>query len=386
MRLRAFLIASLLANAVLAAGLYHKTADTRLAYWQRWTAPAPSIAPEPPTTTLAASPSQPPAFAQGLLSSTEPAHAYRGETGAAFGAWRSRGREAFARCLGYAPKPFGGEVRAVAMTEFPTFTREKLYLKTHDGVWLPAYVLVPKNAEGPLPTVLALPGHDGPSALTGQGAASIAGGDTSVNYMRAFGLRLVEAGYMVVAIDVAGIGELADMDYLKLVNAGLLAGKPLKRIMLEEVHEAMDYVLSRPEVDPERVGTAGMSLGGELALFAGVLDPRVTFVAASGFFSSYRDYAPTSAASLFIPGVLAVADIPDLAAMVAPRPLHLQSAALDSMIAYETLGPYYEKVQRAYRAAGAADAVSRSTVQDNHVMGPAALVDWLNRTTSKRRD
>ncbi|MFN3429396.1 MAG: dienelactone hydrolase family protein [Candidatus Sericytochromatia bacterium] len=380
MRLRALLVASLLANAALAAGLFHKTADTRAYYWQRWTAGTPSVAPEPPTTRLGGAPTQPPAFAQGLLDTAEPAHAYRGETGTAFGAWRQRGRAAFARCLGYAPRPFGGEVRVVALTEFPTFTREKLYLKTQDGLWLPAYVLVPKGAKGPLPTVLALPGHDGPTAITGQGAASIAGGDTAVNYMRAFGMRLAEAGYMVVAIDVAGIGELADMDYLKLVNAGLLAGKPLKRLMLEEVHEAMDFVLSRPEVDPERVGTAGMSLGGELALFAGVLDPRVKFVAASGFFSSYRDYAHTSAASLFIPGVLAVADIPDLAAMVAPRPLHLQSAALDSMIAYDKLDQYHAKVQQAYRAAGAPDAVSRSTVQDNHVMGPTELVDWLKRT------
>jgi dienelactone hydrolase len=374
------LIASLLANVLLAAGLYHKTADTRLAYWQRFTAPAPSIAPEPPTTTLAASPSQPPAFAQSLLDSADPAHAYRGEAGAAFSAWRERGREAFARCLAYAPRPFGGEVRAVAVTEFPTFTREKLYLKTHDGIWLPTYVLVPKDAKGPLPTVLALPGHDGPTAITGQGAASIAGGDTSVNYMRSFGMRLAEAGYMVVAVDVAGIGELADMNYTHLVRAGRLVGRPLKRLMLEEVHEAMDYVLSRPEVDPRRVGTAGMSLGGELALYSAVLDTRVRFVAASGFFSSYRDYEYTSAASLFIPGVLKVADIPDFAAMVAPRPLHIQSAKLDSMIDYEKLGPYYEKVQKAYRGAGAPDAVSRSTVQDNHVMGPTELVDWLKRT------
>jgi dienelactone hydrolase len=137
--------------------------------------------------------------------------------------------------------------------------------------------------------------------------------------------------------------------------------------------------VSRPEVDAKRVGTMGISLGGELAMFAGILDPRVKFVVSSGFFSSYRDYAFTSAASLFIPGILQVGDIPDLAAMVAPRPMLLQVGQYDSLIDTKRVGPYYTKVQRAYAGAGAPKAVSLDMFPDSHVMGVPTVLAWMKR-------
>jgi dienelactone hydrolase len=370
---------SLALNALLVLGLYKKSADTRAYYAQQWAYWFPTAAAEPPARRLASAPAQPKDFAQRLVNATAPSHGYRGEAGPAFARWRQAGRAAFADHLGFRPRPFAGRVVVAERTEFPTFVREKLYLATAGGVWIPAYQLTPRGVTKPRPAVLAMPGHDGPADATGRGAASIAGRDTTLNYMRAFGLRLAEAGYVVLAVDVAGVGELAELNYMRLVRQGLLVGVPLKRLMLEEVHTAMDYMVSRPEVDAKRVGTMGMSLGGELAMFAGILDPRVKFVVSSGFFSSYRDYAFTSAASLFIPGILRVGDIPDLAAMVAPRPMLLQVGRYDSLIDVKRVGPYYAKVQQAYAGAGAPDAVSLDVFPDNHVMGVPTVMSWMKR-------
>jgi dienelactone hydrolase len=378
-RWKFWLCVSLALNALLALGLYKKSADTRTYYARQWGYWFPSAAPEPPTQRLATAPAQPRGFAQGLVNTTSSAHAYRGETGPAFARWQTAGRAAFSRHLGFEPRSFAGRVVVAERTEFPTFVREKLYLASADGLWIPAYMLTPKGPKRPRPAVLAMPGHDGPADSTGRGAASIAGRDTNLNYMRSFGLRLAEAGYVVLAVDVAGVGEMAELNYLRLVRQGLLVGVPLKRLMLEEVHTAMDYLVSRPEVDAKRVGTMGMSLGGELAMFAGILDPRVKFVVSSGFFSSYRDYSFTSAASLFIPGILRVGDIPDLAAMVAPRPMLLQVGRYDSLIDARRVGPYYAKVQRAYAGAGAPRAVSLDLFPDNHVMGVPTMLEWMKR-------
>jgi hypothetical protein len=372
-----WLAASLALNVALAAGLYKKTADTRQFYQQQVKYWFPSEAPEAPTTVLAEMPAQPVDLAASFVKNARPAHAYRGESGPALARWQASGRDAFAKCLNYQPKPFGREVIEAARTEFPTFTRRKLFLKSNDGVWIPAYMLTPKGATTPRPAVVALPGHDGPADATGRGAASIAGRDTNLNYMRSFGLRLAEAGYVVLAIDVAGIGELKALNYLRMVREGTLVNHSLKRVMLEEVHEATDYLLSLKEVDPARTGTVGVSLGGELAMFAGILDPRVKFVVSSGFFYSYRDYDFASMASLFIPGVLNVGDIPDLASMVAPRPMMVQLAQYDSLIKFEKARPYFEKTKNAYRAAGAPDAVTLDTFPDNHVMGVPSMLQWM---------
>lgn len=373
------LAASLAVNVLLVTGLWKKTEDTRAYYRQQMGYWFASAAPEPPAQQVAAAPSQPTNLAEDLSRSVPSEHAYHGEAGPALDRWRQAGREAFAANLRYRPTPFSGQVIVAARTEFPTFTREKLYLKVDHDVWLPAYMLVPKGIRQPRPAVLAMPGHDGPTDSTGRGAASIAGRDTTMNYMRAFGLRLAEAGYVVLAIDVAGIGELKDLNYMKLVREGTMVGYTLKRLMLEEVHEAMDYLVKRPEVDPARVGTMGMSLGGELAMFSGLLDPRVKFVVSSGFFYSYRDYNYASAASLFIPGVLRVGDIPDLAAMLAPTPMLVQVGQYDVVIDAEKIKPYYEKTRQAYTAAGAADALSLDVYPDGHVMGVAPVLDWLKK-------
>jgi dienelactone hydrolase len=378
-RWKFWLCISLALNALLVMGLYKKSADTRAYYSRQWGYWFPSAAPEPPTQRLAPAPAQPSDFAQQLVDTSPSAHAYRGESGKAFARWQTAGRAAFAGHLGFAPRPFAGRVVRAERTEFPTFVREKLYLQSADGLWIPAYMLTPKGAAKPRPAVLAMPGHDGPADASGRGAASIAGRDTNLNYMRSFGLRLAEAGYVVLAVDVAGVGEMAELNYLRLVRQGLLVGVPLKRLMLEEVHTAMDYLVSRPEVDAQRVGTMGMSLGGELAMFAGILDPRVKFVVSSGFFYSYKHYAFTSAASLFIPGILRVGDIPDLAAMVAPRPMLIQVGQYDPLIDAKRVGPYYTKVQQAYGAAGAPNAVSLDLFPHSHVMGVPTVLTWMKR-------
>lgn len=376
---KCWIAASLAFNVLLVAGLWKKTEDTRSYYRQQLTYWFPSEAPEPPSQQLATAPPEPSNLAE-IISCAVPAeHAYHGESGPALERWRAAGREAFAANLRFQPKTFGGEVIVAARTEFPTFTREKLYLKVNHDVWLPAYLLVPKGLRQPRPAVLAMPGHDGPTDSTGRGAASIAGRDTNLNYMRAFGLRLAEAGYVVLAIDVAGIGELKELNYIKLVREGTMVGHTLKRLMLEEVHEAMDYLVKRPEVDPQRVGTMGISLGGELAMFSGILDPRVKFVVSSGFFYSYRDYSYASASSLFIPGVLRVGDISDLAAMLAPTPMLVQVGQYDVVINAEKIKPYYEKTRQAYTAAGAPDALSLDVFPDGHIMGVAPVLNWMKK-------
>lgn len=335
--------------------------------WDPWGAP---VAPPPP---LDAD------FSKRRLAAARPAHAYAGQAGAAFDRWREAGAAAFGSLLGYRPRPFGGEARVTARWDMGSYTREQIFLRTARGLWLPGYLCVPKGVTAPRPAVLALPGHDGPIERGAYWATGPDGWPGVTPYMRAFGRRLAEAGYVVLAIDVAGIGELGALGYERLVHEGLLVNEPLKRIMLEQVHEATDFLMARPEVDPDRVGAAGVSLGGELAMFAGVLDPRLAFVASSGFLTSYRETGGGEMASLYVPGALAVADVPDLAAMVAPRPMWIQAAVNDSHFAIDDTRRHMKTIEAAYRGAGAPGAISYDEHDQGHVMVVPPLLAWLSR-------
>lgn len=374
--LRMALAASLALNAALVAvGLYHAQEHPP----KRKPAVA-SHAPEPAPRVLGTPPAQPWSMALERFDAVRPAHAYQGQAGPDFVRWREAGRSAFARTLGYAPRPSGGAVRETEVTAYPGYTQTKLYLETSYGFWLPAYLLVPAGG-GKRPAVLALPGHDGPPE---RGARAIAGLDTPSNYQRAFGRKLAEAGYVVLAIDVPGVGELEELYYQRLMALGLLTNQPLKRMMLENAHQALTYLLARPEVDPEATGAMGVSLGGELAMYLGVLDPRVKFVGASGFFAGFKDYYPLVSPSLFIPGLLRVADVPDLAAMVAPRPLWLQVGEKDRLVPADKARLRFEKVRRAYAAAGAPGRAMLDVHAKAHEIEVTSALTWLKAIAPTR--
>lgn len=373
--LRLWLSMSLALNGLLAAGFLARNMD-----WQsRVAAPSPIPSWNAQGQPVAATPAPMPGFSRERLEAIRPAHAYAGQGGGTFAAWREDGREAFARVLGYQPRPFPGEARLVARWDFPDYTREKFYLRTSSGLWLPAYLCLPKGEARPRPAVIALPGHDGPIERGAYWATGPYAWPDVKPYMHAYGRRLAEAGYVVLAIDVAGIGELGYMGYERLVNEGLLIGEPLKRIMLEQVHEATDYLLTRPEVDAGRVGIAGVSLGGELAMFAGLLDPRLGFVVSSGFLTSYRETGGGEMTSLYIPGVLRVADIPDLAAMVAPTPMLIQAARNDAHFRIADVRRHVETVRQAYVGAGAPGVLAYQEHDRGHVMDVDPMIAWLKR-------
>lgn len=370
---RAVLVASLALNAALGAfGIYHWSW-----HWPKggihWTGAPSAPGAEPSARVLASPPAQSWNLARDRFAAIRPAHAYRGATGVDFVRWREAGTAAFARALDYAPRPFGGEIRETEVKTYPTYSQTKLYLKTPYGFWLPAYLLVPPGT-GRRPAVLALPGHDGPPE---RGAQAIVGPDTPSNYMHAFGRPLAEAGYVVLAVDMPGVGELGNLDYDRMLALGLLTDRPLKGLMLETAHQALDYLLSRPEVNPAATGAMGVSLGGELAMYLGVLDPRVKFVGASGFFASFKDYFPRVSPSLFVPGLLDVADIPDLAAMVAPRPLWLQNGQKDRLLSADGAKASFDTVQKAYTAAGAPGGAVLDVHPGGHVFVVPPAVRWL---------
>jgi cephalosporin-C deacetylase-like acetyl esterase len=115
--------------------------------------------------------------------------------------------------------------------------------------------------------------------------------------------NLALKGFVVLAFDPVGQGEreqtydhrvdrpLAGWSVPEHIQAGaqnILIGESLARYFIWDAKRALDYLVSRPEVDPERVGAVGCSGGGALTTFIGALDPRVKAVAPACFINSYR--------------------------------------------------------------------------------------------------
>jgi cephalosporin-C deacetylase-like acetyl esterase len=148
---------------------------------------------------------------------------------------------------------------------------------------------------------------------------------------------LVGSGQAVLAIDPRGWGESAPdqgssgySGMWQLAQRAMLIGRPLSGMQVYDVLRAFDYLRSRPDIDPQRITLKGDGNGGILALYAGALEPAISGVESVNSVASYmaivRVVKHTGVIDIVVPGVLHDFDLPDVAGLIAPRPLHIASA------------------------------------------------------------
>jgi dienelactone hydrolase len=163
----------------------------------------------------------------------------------------------------------------VEEVEFPTYTRREITFAVEPSDRLPAYLMIPRGLTGKTAGILAL--HQ-TYALGKEEPAGVSG---MLN--RNYGQELAERGYVVIAPDYPGYG-----DY-KIDAYGMgYASATMKGIWNHM--RCVDLLQSLPEVDPDRIGAIGHSLGGHNTLFVGAFDPRVKVMVTSCGFTYFPKY------------------------------------------------------------------------------------------------
>jgi dienelactone hydrolase len=217
------------------------------------------------------------------------------------------------------------------------YVEERLAFAGAEGD-VPAYRLVPDGA-GPFAGVVAFHQHNSEWHL---GKSEVAG--RAGNPLQAFGPALARRGVAVLAPDAVGFEdrratgpgvEPRDRDGPQHHNEmayRLVAGRLLATTVLRDGAAALSVLAADPRVIARAVGAVGHSYGGNTTLFHAAVDERVAFACASGAACTYRrrmaDRTGIELASI-VPGILELADLDDIAGLIAPRPLLLVSAPDD---------------------------------------------------------
>ncbi|MEX1097666.1 MAG: acetylxylan esterase [Planctomycetales bacterium] len=218
-------------------------------------------------------------------------------------------------------------VEVVEETEFPKYVRKKLTYAAHEGNRVPAYLLIPRARSGKLPAVLCL--HPTEFRL-GKGVAAGLGGKSDRHYA----VHLAERGYVTLAPDYVAMGEY---EYDPLAN-GFVSGTMLG---IWNHMRGVDLLQSLPEVDGDRIGAVGHSLGGHNAMFVAAFDERIRCVVSNCGFNNFPKYYQGNltgwAQDLYMPRIRTEYgldpaqvpfDFPEVVAALAPRaflasaPLH----------------------------------------------------------------
>lgn len=264
--------------------------------------------------------------------------------------WQRACRQKLSELLmgGAQPQPVALRPQVLQRLEVPAggYVIEELTFQSLPDRRLHAWLAAPKDPRGQVGAVLALHGHGGRGEEVVRGQS-----------LYWYGRALAEMGYVVIAPDI-GQHELQH---------------PTWTLMGERVWDALrclDYLETRPEVDRRRLGVAGLSLGGETAMYVAALDERVRVACSSGWLTTVANMKNGHCPCFNFPGLEEHFEFADIFAAVAPRPLVLELGEKERAPGGfpVSLGrEAFEEIRRAYRVFGAEDRVELSVHPGGHV-------------------
>jgi dienelactone hydrolase len=216
------------------------------------------------------------------------------------------------------------EPTALGRLDRDGYTIELLAFQTRPDVWATASVYCPKPAPKTGPAVLVVHGH------------WPWGRRDPVVQSRCVGL--VKQGFFVLALDAFGSGERFTKPDRGTYHGALYGstlwptGQSLLGLQVHDNRRALDYLITRPEVDGKRIGVTGASGGGNQSMYAGALDDRLACVVPVCSVGNYRAYLKAACCVCeVLPGALRFTEEGDVLGLVAPRPLLVISAARDAV-------------------------------------------------------
>lgn len=274
-------------------------------------------------------------------------------------------REILMRIVGPFPEraPLNAVITGVVKKD--GYTIEKTIFESRPGFHVTGALFLPKNRRGKTPAILYTPGHSLTGFRTGQQTI----------------LNLVKKGFIVFAIDPVGQGER--LQYYEPETGVSRIGGPthehsypgaqlflsstsMARYMIWDGMRAIDYLVSRPEVDPERLGIHGVSGGGTQSAYIAAFDNRILAAAPSNYITSYRrlleSIGPQDAEQNFYAGLAEGIDHADLLEVRAPKPVLVMATTRD-FFNIQGVRETVREVQRIYQAAGAPENLE--TVEDD---------------------
>jgi len=268
--------------------------------------------------------------------------------------------------LGDIPAPGRPQASLISRREEKTYSLEHFSFQNGIGDTVYGYLILPRNIDYPAPALLYHHEHGGKYSLGKDAAIKI----RENGY--APGLALAEAGFVVMAVDAYGFGqrehqgpagarESGRATELSLVKHFLWQGKTLWGMMLHDDLTALATLQSRPEVDENRIGAVGMSLGASRTTWVGALAESVKAVAPISQMTRYRDFADAGDLAqhgiyYYVPGVLASGlDMEHIVALTAPRHQLILTGDSDPLSPLSGIHKVMDFAQQVYREQGAED-------------------------------
>jgi dienelactone hydrolase len=288
--------------------------------------------------------------------------------------WRARLKQKLEAAWGGFPKEAAAlEPRVVGELQGDGYRIEKVLFQTWPGVVMPANVYLP-DRPGKLPAVLNVHGH-------WKGAKQD-------EHVQARCIGLAKLGFVALAVDAFGAGERGVGTNLGEYHGEMTAatlwpvGRPLSGLQVYENVRAVDYLLTRPEVNANALGITGASGGGNQTMYAGAWDDRFKAVVPVCSVGNYRAYLGAACCMCeVVPGALEFTEEWAILALVAPRALMVVNATRDArQFSVEEAKKSLALAQSVFELAGKPKHVRHAVFESPHDYSQAmreAMYGWM---------
>jgi dienelactone hydrolase len=251
---------------------------------------------------------------------------------------RAKTRETLLKCFGDLPlRPDPGKVKVTKTEDRDGYTVERFEFSNGVDAVVTGVLLIPKERKGPAPAVVLLHGH-------GSSKESVCIDEKN---SQCVGPMLVKKGYVVASIDTYFCGDRVGKgpagkrednkgsgEEATLFKLNLWMGRTLWGMMVRDQQCLLDYLCTRPEVDKDRIGASGMSMGCTGSWWLAAVDDRVKAVVGIVCFTRYTELIAhgnmrAHGIYYYVPGLLSHFDTEAIYALVAPRPMLMLSGDQD---------------------------------------------------------
>ncbi|MEI6048730.1 MAG: alpha/beta hydrolase family protein [Bacteroidota bacterium] len=252
---------------------------------------------------------------------------------------------------------------------------EKIVYESMPGFYVTGCLYVPDGIKGKAPAILNVIGHNQ--------EAFRAPLYQVLNY------NLVKKGMIVFAIDPPGQGEHVQyfdpeinfssigytvIEHCYFGNQCFLSGSSAARYFIWDGIRAIDYLISRKDVDPEQIGVTGFSGGGTVTSYISAFDDRVKVSVPCSWATMNRRLLETKGSqdgeSLFLNGVAEGITFEDLLEVRAPKPALLTFVSRDEYLCLQGAREAYNEAKMAYNTLGKEDNLEMAEDDSKHWMTP----------------
>lgn len=266
-------------------------------------------------------------------------------------------REEYFDMLGLKPMPERTPLHATitGKLEHEGYTVEKLHFQSLPGLYVTANLYLPKPAKSRYPAILYQVGHYNQMKRDGNKAAADC---------QSHGIWFATHGYVALVVDTLELGEIRGRHRGTLAGDRwwwYSAGYTSAGVECWNAIRSVDYLVSRPEVDPQRIGATGISGGGIGSFWVAAADDRITAVAPVSGIGDLIFYAGEGGTSrhcdcFFFPN-RARWNWTNICALIAPRPLLFVNSDNDIYFPLATNERMANRLERFYSRFGASDRV-----------------------------